>query len=279
MIQYVYVDSIHRDTQYGNAYSVTLKSDIKNIKQVDLVSASVPNVLFNITQGLNVLNCDGVDYSIPIGGYNAVQLAAAITTSIPHMCDYVPLSYQGIFVFSNLNSQFTLTFNTPEIQQRLGFSNSTVVSKNTDMRQYYTGYVVSSDVIIDLTTSQYALLDIDELRTDAFVGSTVSRTFGPIPMDVVPASVKSFKENSDYKYSVYFKSPVPKLSRLTVRWTDADGNMLLFNGLERNSFVLRMHTLDYPDEYEEPEILKGGTIPVMYVLGIILVLVILLVSL
>lgn len=279
MIQYVYVDSINRNTPYGNSYSVNLKSDIKNITQVDLVSVNVPNVLYNITRGLNVLNCDGLDYSIPIGAYNAVQLAAAITTTIPHMCDYVPLTYQGMFVFSNLNSQFTLTFNTPEIQQRLGFSNTIITANNTDLRPYYTGYVVSSDVIIDLTTSQYALLDVDELRTDAFIGSTVSRIFGPIPMDVVPSTVKSFKENSDYKYSVYFKSPIPKLSRLTVRWTDSDGNMLLFNGLERNSFVLRIHTLDYPDEYEEPEILKGGSIPVMYVLGIILVLVILLVSL
>jgi hypothetical protein len=281
MIQYLFIDSIDRNTPYGNAYSVTLKSDVKNVTQIDLVSASVPNVLFNITQGNNIITCDDVDYSIPLGGYNAVQLAAAITTSIPHMCDYVPLSYQGLFVFSNLNSQFTLTLNTPELKQRLGFTENTVTSVKSEshpLGQYYTGYIASSTTDINLTTSQYALLDIDELRTDAFVGAHVTRTFGPIPMDVPCGSIKTFKEQSDYSYSVFFKSPIPKLSRLTIRWTDADGNMLPFNGLERNSIVLRAHTLDYRDEYEE-EMIPMKKIPILYILGIVLVLVILLVSL
>lgn len=299
-IQYVFVDSVQRATPYGNNYTIDLTSDIKNVKQVDLVSASVPNVLFNITSGINCITCDGVPYSIPIGGYNAVQLAGAITCATPHKCDYVPLPYQGIFVFSNLNSSFTMTLNTPELQQRLGFSTKTVTSVSpvgTLLSEYYASCagVAWSDQTVDLTTAQYAFLDIDEFRNNSLVdakvrgsttgnygGDTIARTFAPIAMDVPPASIKTFKETSDYGYSVEFPgTPIPKISRLTVRWTDSQGKLIPFNGLERNSFLLRVHTVESPDDTSQGD---GGDSKfyanrVLYaVIGVVLFMVFLLVS-
>lgn len=55
LVEYIYVDSRTRDSNLfpnGNAYSVYLTNPIKNIKRVDLVSASVPNTMYNLTLDL-----------------------------------------------------------------------------------------------------------------------------------------------------------------------------------------------------------------------------------
>ena len=57
LVEYIYVDSRTRDSNLfpnGNTYSVYLANPIKNIKSVDLVSASVPNTIYNLTFGSNV---------------------------------------------------------------------------------------------------------------------------------------------------------------------------------------------------------------------------------
>lgn len=44
-----------------------------------------------------------------------------------------------------------------------------------------------------------------------------------------------------------YNSPIPKISRLTVRWVDRNGTALNFQGFEHNAFTLRVHC-----EYHEP---------------------------
>ena len=54
--------------------------------------------------------------------------------------------------------------------------------------------------------------------------------------------IKRFKQMTDYHMKVDFPSPIPQVDRLTVRWTDRNGQLISFNGLEDNSFALKIHT-------------------------------------
>ena len=62
-------------------------------------------------------------------------------------------------------------------------------------------------------------------------------------MDVTGGAVKRFKKFSDYDMSIEYTNPIRKLERLTVKWVDKNGQLLNFNGLNDNSFILRFHTL------------------------------------
>ena len=58
-VKNVFVTSENRDTAqfpYGNAYTLYLTNPIKNIRKVELVYASVPNTLFNLTSNANFIS-------------------------------------------------------------------------------------------------------------------------------------------------------------------------------------------------------------------------------
>jgi hypothetical protein len=55
----LFADSKNRDVQLypsGNSYVLHLTTPIKDIERVDLVSARVPNTVFNMTAGSNVIS-------------------------------------------------------------------------------------------------------------------------------------------------------------------------------------------------------------------------------
>lgn len=89
-----------------------------------------------------------------------------------------------------------------------------------------------------------------------YQGSTAATTFAMIHMDVPSGSIKTFKEHSDYTVSNYYPSRIDKLSRLTVRWLDINGFPVAFNGLENNSFTLRIYS-----KRQVPEINRPMTLP------------------
>ena len=273
-ISYLFIDSNNRESPHSNSYTVYLTRDIRNVKQVDLIQASVPNVVYNVNNGTNIITDQNGTYSIPVGFYNSVDLADTLSNVLSSsvICEYE--NDQGLFVFSSLSS-FWLQFNTSEIRKCLGITSSDQI--------YSVNNVIISDKIANLSTSQSVFLDIDELRNDTlidtksksdFPGTTISRFFAPIPMDVQPGFLKTFSENRDFSYSVEFETAIPRLSRLTIRWTDADGQLLNFKGYERNSFLLRVHTSD-----RTPESVKAQDSRTQFmILGVILILIFLLVS-
>ena len=271
-ISYLFIDSNNRESEFSNSYTVYLTKDLRNITQVDLVQASVPNVVYNITNGFEVINVNGQVYSIEEGFYNSFELVDTLSNILPISCEYQ--IEQGLFHFSCVTS-FSMQFNTAEIRKCIGISTSDEIFSDNDR--------IVSDKIADLSTSQSVFLDIDELRSDTlidtkskanFPGTTVSRFFAPIPMDVQPGYLKTFSENRDFSYSIQFDTPLPRLSRLTIRWTDSDGQLLNFKGYERNSFLLRVTTADR----EPSETVQIKDKSQMIFLGILLFLIFLLVS-
>jgi len=272
----LYVDSRQRDTKLypsGNSYTLFLQSPVHNISQIDLISAKIPNTMYNLTTSSNVLVIGTSNVALNPGFYSTCSLVDTFnnTTQVSN----VALSYldaEGKFLFTgNLTSVTTLT---QEIAEILGLPLGTTASSPIATNAVYKGlyptanaYVVSSN-IVSLEMNDYVWLDIEEFRTpftsDArklilnpqgvytTTSNTSARSFAIIPMDVPSGGIKSFKEANDYPVYVAFPSRLDSLDRLTISWLDRNGKPLDFHGLDVNSFTLRLHTVHVPDQVERP---------------------------
>lgn len=264
----VFADSLNRDESlypHGDSYVLHLTTPIKNIERVDLVSARVPNTMYNITDGTGIFTIGSNVISIRNGFYSAYGMAAAVTSNALVTLDYLP--DEGKFTFSNPGA-FSITIQSEEFAKIVGLSNATThtASLATALDPDYTGkYIIRSTTMVDLTLNDYVFLDIDELRTPHNVdarkldgasgtvsGSNANRAFAPIVMDVGSACIKNFHENKDYRISVEYPEPINVLQRLTVRWFDRDGKLLNFRGWDTNAFVLRVHVKPEPERALPP---------------------------
>jgi hypothetical protein len=259
----LFADSRNRDlTLYpsGNSYVLHLTSPIKNIERVDLVTARVPNSLWNLTAGSNVITTSTSNISLNPGFYSVYTLAQAVTNTGSLTLEY--LQSEGHMIFSS-PTNFTIELNTSEIAQLLGLPQNTVLNATlaTTLDPTYTGkYILKSTSIVNMSTTDLAVLDIDELRTPFHVdtgsiqgttgtisGKNVNRSFGPIVLDVGTGCYKTFEENRDYSISINYPEPIRSLQRLTIRWVDTNGTPLDFRGLNNNTLLLRLHIQGDPE--------------------------------
>jgi hypothetical protein len=263
-IKYVYVDSTNRDTALypsGNSYTLHLTAPLHSVVQVDLVAAKVPNSMYNLTSGSNALTFNGSNVSIAPGYYSSYGLATALVNSAGGTLFGLSfLANEGRFLFTSSVS-FNVQANTTEMQRLLGVSSGSHASFAASSDPIfasdptYTGkWLYKSTTLADMATNEYVFLDIDELRTTSVIdakklvgasgtteGSTIRNTFGMIPMDVNSGCIKNYKETTDYKQWIQYTTPIPKIYRLTVRWTDSKGQLLNFQGFDNNAFTLRFH--------------------------------------
>ena len=258
-VKNLFVSSENRDTTIypsGNSYVVELNTPIKDIRRVELLYASVPNTIYNVSDGTNVINIDSVDFSIPEGFYSGSGLATELTNAV-NSTSSVTITYlqnEGKFLFTKASS-FTLVLTNAEMGNLLGLGTGTFNSIDASgvplyaNNLRYTGkHFVKSSTIADLQPDQGIFLDVEELRSiyneDASRdGQSMRRTFGIIPMDVNGGQIKNFKKTTDYDMVVDYSYPIRKLDRLTITWINRLGLPVNFNGKNDNSFLLRLHTL------------------------------------
>ena len=231
---YIHIDSKNRDKilfPHGNTYVIDIPHVIKGAVRVDLVSAKVPNSMYNITDGTNVFSTHNTTVSIDPGFYSACTLSDVLGDSF----EYIPS--EGKFVYHTNESTSTLTVHSSEMAKMLGF----------DVNKSYTvspmpvsgfSYGVKSVRVVDFSLNEYVFLDIEEFRTPF---TNAGNMFAVIPMDVPSTQIKTFKENTDYVMSTKLTHQ-QTLSRLTVHWYDKDLKLLNFQGFDNNGFVLRVHT-------------------------------------
>ena len=266
----LFADSKNRDVQLypsGNSYVLHLTTPIKDIERVDLVSARVPNTMFNLTRGSNVISISSSNVSLNEGFYSVYGLAQALTAASTIVLDYLP--DEGHFLFSS-SSSFTVFIHSQELATMLGLTKgvmyTSALAGPTDPA-YASKHILRSVTLVDLSLNDYIFLDIDELRTPSHVdtgalvsssgtvsGSNANRNFAPVILDVGSGCIKNFHENKDYNVSVTYPEPIASLQRLTVRWVDKSGAPLNFRGWETNAFVLRLHIRDREREEEEEDL-------------------------
>jgi hypothetical protein len=270
----IYVTSTNRDIvrfPYGNSYTLYLTTPIKDITNVELLYASVPNTMYNVNNGTDVIGftdkLNTVDNvvltTVPVGFYGSTTLASAIFNATQYYSN-VSVSYlsgEGKFLFTRPTS-FTMNVMTQELASLLGLDFPCQINATNSVGTPYENnltykglWYVKSKYVIDMNAYDGVFLDIQELRTnynectpkgtpfDTTNNNTANRSFGMIPMDVSSSSIKRFKKSTEYDLDIRYPYPIQKLDRLTVNWVDKNGQLLSFNGAEDNSIILRFHTL------------------------------------
>ena len=258
----IYVDSRRRSEPYGNAYTLFIQNPLKNVSKVELVSATVPNTIYNITNGVNIFSLNQTtNCSVSNGFYSTSCLIDAVNKS--EVGSDITLSFlceEGKFIFTNTQNEFTLDIFSNEFLNMTGFgsSSTTLVSNiattsNGVYSSTYLGknFIKASSVANFKTYGEYIYLDIDELRRPHSIdavnnvyNSQSSTIFAIIPLDVSSGCIKTFKELTDYKISVEYPKPIDQIDRLTIEWKDFNGDIVNFNGVDENALILRF--------YEEP---------------------------
>lgn len=255
------MDSKNRSEQFGNAYSLYLPDVIHGVTRVDLVSARVPNTMYNLSNGSNDIKYNGTTLAIPPGFYSATTLStyigyASAVGGVQNLTvEY--LAGEGKFIFYQ-NSNFTINVLSQEMSLLLGLPIGQYTGINNspyyiNHPTYGSKYVIKSQNVINLSVNEYLFLDIEELRTQytldtkslnglpgIFDGTTMARSFAMVPMDIASGGIKCFKEHTDYIMSIVYTKPIDSLAKLTIRWVDKDGSVVSFNGVDNNSFTLRI---------------------------------------
>ena len=271
-IKNIYVTSSNRDVSkdpYGNSYTLYLTTQIKDITNVELLYASIPNTMYNLNNGTDVIGFTSnvspsiVYQTLPMGFYGACNLATEIYNA-EFLSSNVTVSFnqpEGKFLFL-CNTAFQMDIVTQELASLMGFSSTgihTAIQASTtpyaNNLRYINKYYIKSDFVVDMNVNDGVFLDIQELRTmynecaprgsplGTTNNNTANRSFGMIPMDVSSGTIKRYTKGSEFDSQIDYTYPIQKLDRLTISWTDKTGKLLNFNGAEDNSMILRFHTL------------------------------------
>jgi hypothetical protein len=276
---------------YGNSYVLNLTTPIKDIIKVELLSASIPNSIYNVTEteGIDILGCSNItssntsgnyaNISIPPGFYSGSGIATELQNAEFSNCN-INISYlsnEGKLLFTRPVNSFAIKIPNPNVAELLGFNNDVEYGSNVadltnlgvnniPIYAFNRRYIDSagaplnflkSEKILNLNINEGIFLDIEELRTTLnetalaqtndstgfYTGQNVSRSFGQIPMDVSRGEVKKFKKATDFDLSICYPQVISSIDRITVRWTDRFNQLVNFNGVNDNSFILRFHTL------------------------------------
>jgi hypothetical protein len=265
-IKTVLVSSSARASGSGNSYTVYLQNPIRDIYKAELLYASVPNSIYNLSDGTNILEISGNTFSIPPGFYGVTGIATELTSAIKPLSNVTVtfLSNEGKFVMWG-PEPFTANVLSPTMARILGFTNVNNISQtpplasppgiiplyadSTTYAQTYKNFL-KSDTIVNTQPIDSILLDIQELRSpNMYTGissecynSNGLNPFAIIPVDVISGSYITYKKGSTFDFDIEYPYPIERLDRLTVRWTDINNKLVDFNGLNDNYFVLRLHT-------------------------------------
>lgn len=262
----IYIDSRRRSEPYGNSYTLFIQNPLKNVTKVELVSATIPNTIYNITNGKNLFSINQTtNCSIANGFYSSSSLVDAIKKSTTENVQFSFLCEEGKFIFYSPD-EFTLNVYSTEFSLITGISNSSVSNLATTSNGVYSSsylgnqFIKSSTVANFKTYGEYIYLDIDELRRPHSIdavnnvyNSQSSTIFAILPLDVSSGCIKTFKEHTDYKIEVEYPKPIDQIDRLTVRWLDYNGNVVNFNGVDENALILRFYEEQIRQEVTKPE--------------------------
>lgn len=205
-IRNVFVSSASRDTTRfpnGNNYTVHLTTPIKDVVKVELLHCSVPNSMYNLVDGDNVIAfsnstttnsttpttaADLTTFSIPPGFYSASGLATTLTSATSNNAGGMSVTYifdQGKFLFKrpqNPSNSFTMNVLSSSLATMLGTATNTMIPSTVppawtavpnpqilpvfvDNTTYVNQNYIRSTTIADLNPNEGVFLDIHELRT------------------------------------------------------------------------------------------------------------------
>jgi hypothetical protein len=206
------VDSADRVSGISTNFQIILNEGYR-IRKVDLVSATIPNNLYNVTNQNNTFqfqdNAGPYNITIPIGIYDITTFCSEVQTLMNAIgTQTYSVSYSNLTTLITISaaSSFQLLLSTSTAYQLLGFLQSNFTGSNS-----YTGTQTPG-----LNINDYLYLNIAEFTSNQInTNSQSNRSTFIIPNTVSSGNYITYNENSYFKQSLGFTIPI-NISKLTV---------------------------------------------------------------
>lgn len=194
------IHSKDRITGTSSNYTLQLPQAIKDIKAIELLTASIPATIYNIDQYNNKFyyNDLGIDrtVTIPHGSYSSSSLISTLQSlmnafaTFIYIVTYNPTTYK---VQINCSGAFSLrfgTFRTNSISRVLGFE---------DVDTGFISSLVGSNAL-DLAEPDYYIVDIKEFFQEARTTKNDLGTFILPCVNLTDGTQEIFTKNAGYNY-------------------------------------------------------------------------------
>jgi hypothetical protein len=187
-----------------------------------------------------------------------------------------PVAFGSVLTSTTLASQASLTYTSVTSTGGSGTGArftvvrnvSAAVSSVTYTASTGSGYFVGDTITIpgtnvggtgpaDNITFQVTAVTTtqNQIQRNQTSSLTPATSFAVVPLDVPQNFQRTFKEATDYAWSVTYPSRLDSIERLTVRWLDNSGAVVNFGNAatyDPNMFVLRVYTQIVPTTPERP---------------------------
>lgn len=240
----IVVDSKDRNKNlhpFANKYEMKLPNEVTDVMSAKLISADIPLSMYMVNDYFNTLNIvyDGSQYTVVLenGNYSDTGLATMITTRLNSV-----VGSNSFSVSYNTNTDnytfaaaepFSITFGTSKnsLDPLLGFAKEQYSSSVTGAEPYPN--IIKSPYRKNLNYNNYAIMYIDQFDNYQSPSTELDRCFAVIPSIY---NQQSFSDHPELKK--VFSPPIPRLTRLFIRFLDRYGNPYDFENIEHRFEIL-----------------------------------------
>lgn len=267
---YIVIDSRDRNHDLfanPNNYQVEFDNVLKSIISIELISAELPTVQYNINANNNLLHFnqggDTLIAEVVIGQYDLVtDLRDAIQTALNTATDS-----EGDYTvtISTVTRKFTITKGSGTFELEF-LGDSEVFVEGQTRTKYLTNSIGSiigfsridlSGALTYTGTNQYSLsgenyvlLYIKELENLESVSgnATIHDTFTKINLDSTSNNVKFYNQLDEYISRVIFTPPLASIGQMIIKFYNYNGTLYDFGGRE-HSLYFKITTFNQPINY------------------------------
>lgn len=221
-----------------NDYEIPLDDDINDVIKAQLVYIDVPFSSFLINDFFNklVINVGGTDYVVTLdkGDYDKASLLTELQLKLNGSLgtSVVTVSVNAktdSFSFTS-GSPFTIKFVNVynHIGMLLGFR------MNMDYSSIGSGpYIVDAPYRMNFNFNNYLIMDIDQFDLLKSVDKDLNKTFA-----VIPKNYEHLNLADNPQYIKRFSPPIPRLSKLRIKFYDRFGNNYDFQNMDHRFELL-----------------------------------------
>ena len=251
-----------------NNYHIEIDNELRDILAIELISAELPAVQYNINENNNLLyfneGGDSMIAEIAIGQYDDINvLSTAIQTALNST---IGSSGDYSVSVSSLTRKFTLSKGSGTFNLEFLGDNETFVHDQTRTvykeknigpvigfsRRDLTGLLsYTGDNQYNINGETYILMYIKELENMESVSGnkTIHDSFTKINIgDKSSNNIKFYTQLNEYISRVTFTPPLMKLSQMIIKFYNYDGSYYDFGGREHSLFF-KIETFNQPKEY------------------------------
>lgn len=222
-----------------NNFTVKLPNPYSNVRAIKLLSAFIPNTVYNITSSNNtfIFNEGGSNLTATLtaGAYSVFDLVTELETKLDAAgANTYTVSYSAVTFKLTITSTANYTIIGGTILNILGFE-----------AQLVAGLTFSSTYAVRLHIPKSYMVQIKELANDN-VRTTASNQYSNF---IITSQVNSSDIDYHYHnthYNVYVNSNIPTLTQLSISIFDENGSLLDLNGSDW-AFMVQFYYNGYED--------------------------------